>query len=278
MKKVNLYLIAFICPLQVLAQSKIDYVPNSAPHAGHPFVVIAHRGDHALYPENTLEAYRQAINDGADFIEIDLRTTKDGGLISLHDATVNRMTNGKGEIKDMTLAEVKNLRVNSVDSLHIFHIPTFAEILKLSKNKINIYIDFKSADAAVVYQILKQFNMEDHALIYINQEAQFGAWRKAAPKMPLMGSLPNGTKTVDDMLRFLRQYHFDILDGDYTQYNAGMLNVARENKITVWPDVQSPKEDEKVWTQALGMGFTGVQTDKPALLITFLKHTRKLSK
>lgn len=272
MKKVILYVTAIISSLPLAAQSKIDYVPNPVPQTTHSFVVIAHRGDHSLYPENTLQAYQQAINDGADFIEIDLRTTKDGGLISLHDASVNRMTNGKGAIKDLTLAEVEKLTVKSADSLHSsFHIPTIEEILKLSKNKINIYIDFKSADPVVVYKILKQFKMEKHVLVYINEETQFGEWRKAAPEMPLMGSLPDGTKTVEAMLKFMNQYHFDILDGDYTQYNAEMLNVAKQNKVTVWPDVQSPKEDESVWLQALNMGFKGAQTDRPALLIAFLK-------
>jgi len=272
MKKVILCITALTSSLQLAAQSKIDYLPNPVPHTAHPFVVIAHRGDHSVYPENTLEAYQQAINDGADFIEIDLRTTKDGGLISLHDASVNRMTNGKGAINDLTLAEIQKLTVKSADSLHAaFHIPTFDEILQMSKNKINIYIDFKSADPAVVYKILKQFKMEKHVLVYINEEAQFGEWRKAAPEIPLMGSLPNGTKTVEAMLKFMNQYHFDILDGDYTQYNADMLNVAKQNKITIWPDVQSPQEDEKAWLRALHMGFKGAQTDRPALLIAFLK-------
>jgi len=70
--------------------------PNPVPKPRHRFTVIAHRGDHVNYPENTLAAYQQAIDDGADYAEIDLRTTKDGQLISLHNASVDQMTNGSG--------------------------------------------------------------------------------------------------------------------------------------------------------------------------------------
>jgi glycerophosphoryl diester phosphodiesterase len=68
--------------------------PNPAPKSSHRFLVSAHRGDHTHAPENTLRAYANAIGAGADYVEIDLRTTRDSVLVIMHDASVDRMTNG----------------------------------------------------------------------------------------------------------------------------------------------------------------------------------------
>lgn len=68
------------------------------PKSKNDFAVIAHRGNHTNAPENTLIAYLNAITAGADYIETDLRTTKDSQLVIMHDASVNRMTNGNGKI------------------------------------------------------------------------------------------------------------------------------------------------------------------------------------
>src|SRR5882724_10476733 len=82
------------------------------PISAHKIIVVAHRGDHVDVPENTLAAYEKAIQHGADFTEIDLRTTKDGELVIMHDASVDRMTNGKGNIKDLTYEQLRQLKVS----------------------------------------------------------------------------------------------------------------------------------------------------------------------
>ncbi|WPU93353.1 glycerophosphodiester phosphodiesterase family protein [Mucilaginibacter sabulilitoris] len=249
------------------------YVTNPAPVSKHKFIIAAHRGDHVVYPENTLAAYQEAVKNEADYVEIDLRTTKDGELISMHDASVNRMTNGSGLVKDLTLAELEHLRVKSKDtaSTEIHRIPTFKQILKLCKNKINIYLDFKAADPILAYQMIKQHGMEKQVLVYINSTEQFEGWRKAAPKMPLMLSLPDSVKTVAGMDDFINKYQPDILDGTYKQYDAGMVKFAADKNIPVWPDIQSAGEGPADWDKALVIGLTGLQTDHPAALVKYLK-------
>jgi glycerophosphoryl diester phosphodiesterase len=110
----------------------------SLPVPRHKFIVIAHRGDHVLVPENTLAEYENGIKNSVDFVEIDLRTTKDSVLVIMHDATVDRMTNGKGKISDLTYAELKKLEVidKTKDTTAIYRIPTFEEVLKTCKKKI----------------------------------------------------------------------------------------------------------------------------------------------
>jgi glycerophosphoryl diester phosphodiesterase len=75
------------------------------------FQVIAHRGGSGLGPENTLAAFRRSLAAGADVLEMDVRTTADGHLVVLHDATVDRTTDGRGAVNEMTLARLKTLDV-----------------------------------------------------------------------------------------------------------------------------------------------------------------------
>ncbi|MDB5153331.1 MAG: glycerophosphodiester phosphodiesterase family protein [Mucilaginibacter sp.] len=248
--------------------------PNQAPAANHHFIVIAHRGDHVIYPENTLAAYAQAIKNGADYVEIDLRTTKDSALVSMHDATINRMTSMKGAIKDMTLDEIEQLQVKGHNSLDktIYRVPTFEQIITLCKDKIHIYIDFKQADAAVTYAMLKKFGIDKQVLVYINGIQQLIDWRKVAPDVPLMLSMPNSVKDVTGMKTFISQVKPDLLDGNWKEYNQEMVLAAKEMNLPVWPDAQSRDEGPEVWDQAIAKGLKGLQTDHPAALLNYLKE------
>ncbi|AMR34113.1 hypothetical protein A0256_23020 [Mucilaginibacter sp. PAMC 26640] len=252
------------------------YTPNPVPVAKHKFIVIAHRGDHVIYPENTLEAYREAIKNECDYIEIDLRTTRDSQLVSMHDGNVNRMTGAKGPLNNFTLTELLALKIKSRDtaSTQTYTIPTFKEILRLCKNKINIYLDFKNADPAAAYQMIKAYGMEKQVLVYINSEAQMIGWRKVAPKMPLMLSLPDTVKSVAGMQGFIDHYHPDLLDGSYNNYTKEMLGLASSLNAPVWPDIQSAGEGPADWDKALQKGLTGLQTDHPAALVKYLKEKK----
>ncbi|MBQ2012156.1 MAG: glycerophosphodiester phosphodiesterase family protein, partial [Bacteroidaceae bacterium] len=75
--------------------------------------VVAHRGDWRNSPENSIQAFKSCIEMGVDMIEIDVRKTKDNELVIIHDATVDRTTNGKGKVSDLTLEEVKKLRLRA---------------------------------------------------------------------------------------------------------------------------------------------------------------------
>ncbi|HEY4936187.1 MAG TPA: glycerophosphodiester phosphodiesterase family protein [Puia sp.] len=244
----------------------------SLPLARHKFVVIAHRGDHVLVPENTLAAYENGIKNSVDFVEIDLRTTKDSVLVIMHDATVDRMTNGKGKISDLTYAELKKLQVidKTKGSRAIYRIPTFEEVLKTCRNKIYIYLDYKDASVQQAYKMIKQYGMEKQIIVYINTAAQYTEWRTRVPAMPLMLSLPEDVKTEAQLNKFLKETPIDLLDGDYSDYTPVVLGAATKAGITTWPDIQGTDED-KNWNHALEMGFTGLQTDHPAELIGYLK-------
>ena len=84
--------------------------------------------------------------------------------------------------------------------------------------------------------------MEKEVLVYINKPSQFTDWRKTLPTMPLMVSLPNTVKDTAAMKKFVDQYHPDVLDGDYSDYDSAMVEFANKMGLTVWPDGQSAKE------------------------------------
>ena len=75
--------------------------------------IIGHRGASALEPENTIPSFNRAVNVGAWGVEADIYVLKDGNIVVFHDADVERMTNGVGEIKNMNLEEVKSLYIDS---------------------------------------------------------------------------------------------------------------------------------------------------------------------
>jgi len=262
-------LILFLASIAIVASAQVNPLPTPR----HKFIVIAHRGDHVIYPENTLAAYAEAIKNEVDYVEIDLRTTKDGQLVSMHDGTVNRMTEGKGNVGDLTLDEIEQLHLKSRDTLDktVYRVPTFEDILKLCKDKIYIYIDYKKADVATAYAMLKKYGMEKQVLVYINNPQQFVDWRKIGPDMPLMVSLPNNVKDDAGMRAFIYKAKPDILDGGWKEYSAEMVSSTKAMHLTAWPDIQSANEAND-WEAAIAKGFTGLQTDHPAALIKFLKE------
>ncbi|WDF55236.1 glycerophosphodiester phosphodiesterase family protein [Mucilaginibacter sp. KACC 22063] len=249
--------------------------PNPLPKPRHAFTVVAHRGDHVKYPENSLAAYAEGIKNGVDYVEIDLRTTKDSVLVSMHDGSVTRMTGATGNIRDLTLAQVKQLRLKSRDTSDttVYHVPTFEEILNLCKDKIYIYLDFKEASVAATYAMLRKHHMEKQVIVYINSEQQLTDWKHVAPHMPLMLSLPENEKDLAAIKAFIDLHHPDLLDGNWKDYNKEILTYLQEKHLLAWPDIQSADED-KNWKAALGLGFHGLQTDHPAALINYLEEKR----
>src|SRR5690349_20515331 len=102
-------------------------------------LIIAHRGDSAARPENTLSAFKQGLSVGADLIEMDVQLTKDGQVVVLHDVTVNRTTDGSGSVREMTLAEVKKLDAGFPTKFGAQYkgerVPTLGEALEVLRGK-----------------------------------------------------------------------------------------------------------------------------------------------
>jgi len=124
-----------------------------------PFL-MAHRGNRALYPENTLVSFRQAVQDGADILETDVHLSADGEFICIHDATVDRTTDGSGAIADMTVEEIKALRTldpagNPTDE----RIPTLQEVAAALPSQTALALELKT-DRFLEAEVCRRFAEE----------------------------------------------------------------------------------------------------------------------
>ena len=143
--------------------------------------VAAHRGWCEKYPENTMEAFRAALEIGVDQIETDVRVSKDGHLVLIHDATVDRTTNGTGKVKDLTLAQLKALDAGSHKGAEFAgcQIPTLIEFMELVKDHPTITLDIElkteapdedwfehaCAECDRVMEIVENYNFGDRIVL-----------------------------------------------------------------------------------------------------------------
>ncbi len=136
--------------------------------------VVAHRGGVGLgVPENTIPAIKRAIEVGVQMIEIDIRETKDGHLVLMHDSTVNRTTNGNGHVDEMTLAEIQQLDAGSwlSEEFKGTKVPTLKEALKVMKGKIDPDLDFKEGNLNKLVDVVNEAGIAD-------QCTHFSSWQR----------------------------------------------------------------------------------------------------
>ncbi len=102
---------------------------------------IGHRGAAAYEPENTLRSFKKAIRIGVDMVEMDIRKTKDGKIVVMHDEKLNRTTNGKGFVRAHTFDQVRSLDAGKGEK-----VPTLEEVISLTEGKCGIVIELKEPD------------------------------------------------------------------------------------------------------------------------------------
>lgn len=129
---------------------------------------IAHRGASALAPENTLASYRLAIEAGMELAECDLRRTKDGRIVVMHDARVSRTTDGTGRVAELTLEQIKSLDAGSwfAERFRGERVPTFEQYLDQVQGRVRPVIELKEQGlAAEVVAALAERRLVEQTLI-----------------------------------------------------------------------------------------------------------------
>ncbi|MEH7236827.1 glycerophosphodiester phosphodiesterase [Bacillus sp. JJ1562] len=161
--------------------------------AGEP-LIIAHRGANDRFNEHTLTAYKIASKDGIDYLEIDLRMTKDGELVAMHDDTIDRTTNGKGEVSDYTLEELKKFNtVSTFDHKKVSEeIPSLREIFDSFSDTENFYIETRLVNNQLamegkLIELLKEYNLLDDKRVILQSFSTKSLEKinKLAPDIPL---------------------------------------------------------------------------------------------
>src|SRR5207248_2698724 len=150
-----------------------------------------------------------------DYVELDIRATSDGHLVIMHDASVDRTTNGKGVVKDLDLAAIRALDAGSqFDPKYAGEkIPTFEEVLALCRGKVHIYVDHKQAPTEQVFAAIKRHGMEREVVVY-NGPNGLKEWKRIAPRIPVMPSLPDIYRRHGGIADFEKELAAEVLDGN----------------------------------------------------------------
>ena len=217
-------------------------------------LVIAHRGDSAHRPENTLASFASALEVGADIVELDVQLSLDGHVVVLHDGTVDRTTDGHGKVGELTLAELRRLSagypVRFGDTYGGERIPTLAEVLALLKGRARVLIEIKkesvgdtaeaSVEAHTIEEVRKAGMGGDVVFLSFEREALLRC-HQLAPEI-LRGHLFYKA-TPEQMLAGAREVGSDLVMPHKGSLTVELTRRAREAglKVATWV-VDDPAE------------------------------------
>ncbi|MCJ8011326.1 glycerophosphodiester phosphodiesterase [Paenibacillus sp. KQZ6P-2] len=234
---------------------------------------FAHRGSSKICPENTMAAFRKALEQGATGIETDVQLTKDGQLVLIHDETLERITSGTGWVKDHTLKELKNLDAGGKfdSAFQDERIPLLDELLELVKDTETI-VNIELKNGVILYEGLEQkvidrvraFNMSERVVISSFNHYSLVLCKKLAPEIRTGILYMEGlyepweyAKTIK--ADALHAYHYAVLP-EFVQgaKTSGMVY----HPFTV--------NDVKEMQRLLQAGVNGIITDYPDRLAALL--------
>ncbi|SDZ97781.1 glycerophosphodiester phosphodiesterase family protein [Pedobacter hartonius] len=255
-------------------------------------LVASHRGDWRNAPENSLEAYKLAIDMGVDMIEADLGKTSDGVVVIMHDATIDRTTDGKGKLSDYTLAELKKFHLrNGLGRLTKHTIPTLEEVMLLAKGKVLVNLDKSIKYYNEAYDILKKTGTLQQALFktditYPELKERYPAILNSITFMAIVNlDKPGAKKIIEDYQKAIKPVAFELNFGTDTSAlltNNSFIN-AHGSKIwynSLWASLNAGHEDDLAfddgntkdsWDWLISHGATVLQTDRPLMMLNYLR-------
>ena len=260
-----------ICATQWLAGIAVAQ-GQTAPKAGEwprwTVAFVAHRGLAPGYPENTLAAFRQAIKLGAEVLEIDLRGTKDGEVVILHDETLERTTNGNGKVTDMTLAELKQLDAGKGE-----RIPTYEEVLQLvGGTGVKLLLDIKESPALNkkrIVELTEKHNAVLNVIVGPRNLEDLRTFRTLNPNLRTLGFIAK----AEDIEPFA-QAGIDIIRLWPKWIYAEPHLVEKVHKLgrPVWTTANDAPRDEL--EKLVRLGVNGILTDLPDVMSDLLRDMR----
>lgn len=218
---------------------------------------IGHRGAKGHVTENTLESIQKAIDLGVDGVEIDVHLCASGELVVFHDFTVDRMTDGTGEISNFSLKELKKLKVKSR-----FQIPTLSQVLLLVSNRCLVNIELKGQNTAKEACRLLEFFVTKKDWDYNNflvssfQEDLIEAVYKTNKEIPI-GVLSH--TNLESSLQLARSISAKSIIVNYTMLTADMVSKIKEKHQVIAYTVNNLKPIERIKTYEVD----GIITDFP---------------
>ncbi|WP_242083897.1 glycerophosphodiester phosphodiesterase family protein [Aestuariivivens sediminis] len=266
-----------------------DKIANLKDSKNNEIIVVAHRADWRHAPENSLQAIQNCINMGVDMVEIDVRETKDGELVLMHDITIDRTTTGQGLVKEWTLDSLKNLFLKDGLGVATPHkIPTLREALILTKDKILVNLDKSYAIFDKCYKIIQETGTQDQVIIKGAKhkslvQDEFGEYLDKVLFMPVVNlDHPNATEMVNEYMEQDPPEAIEFTAKYDTLQGINRFREYREKGTSVWvnalwPQLNGGHDDEKaaldpsVYDWYIDHHIDIIQTDRPALLLNYLR-------
>ena len=268
-KKIYMYRKRIIA-LSIVVVIGVNFAYNFADRSGvlhmglgNPVEVTAHRGYSAAYPENTIPAFKGAIQVGADWAELDVQQTADGEVIVMHDSNLKRTTGLDKEVWQVTWDEIKDLDNGSWfdKKYQTVRIPTLEEVLKVCRGKIHLNIEIKPSGhdkdlEEQVAKLLKKYHMRDTCVV---SSLKYDSLRKIKEADD---SIETAYITSVSYGNFTDLEYADGYSVESTLLSKSFVNKAQKagKQIYVWT-VNSEERLEKV----VGMGIDNVITDDPVM-------------
>ena len=247
---------------------------------GDTFIVIAHRGASAYAPENTLSAFKLAIEMRAEMIELDVAFSKDGVPVVIHDETLDRTTSGKGLVVNHTLAELKKMDTGSWFGAKFKGepFPTLEEVLILTRGKIAVNIEIKheavtdEAKGGIVdkaLSIVKSVGVQDQVIFSSFDYRVMEHLNKLAPAMP-KAILYEKSQSDDELpSQLVEKYKVDAFNCSYKQLSDEWLKNLKNHDIPFM--VYTVNDDERM-RELVEKGAAGIFSDKPDVLKTIVDN------
>ena len=278
-KTLNLIFLFLIAQFAVIAQqSDLKWIKKEFHNPkSETILVAAHRGAHIGNCENSLLSTQKSIEIGVDIIELDVKVTKDGVPVLMHDGTINRTTNGTGKVSDYTLEELKKFRLKSwLGILTDEQIPTFEEVLNLAKGKIMIDIDMKTGDYEAIVEVVKKTKTGDQVFYFDNDYEQLENIVKLDPKAMIMPRAYS-YEMADSALKI---FNPPIVHIDPKFYDEKVCTLLRNHNARIWInslgelDARMRYGDMKGTFEGLTKyGANVIQTNEPEMLLEYLRAT-----
>ncbi|MEX2681232.1 MAG: glycerophosphodiester phosphodiesterase [Candidatus Sigynarchaeota archaeon] len=223
-------------------------------------LIIAHRGFSGKYPENTMLAFRKAIEIGAGGIELDVHATSDGHIVVMHDGDVRRTTNGSGFISKMTLAEFQKLDAGQGE-----HPPLLEDVILLCKEHgtfLNIEIKATGIQERVAKLVMKH-DYVGHVLISSFMHVQLPAFKTIDPNFKIAALIPDVAAKM--LMRIVtRLFPVDAINPFYKSCTESFMALANAKNCPIYAwTVDDVRAAEKL----ARLGVAGVITNRPDLMI-----------
>lgn len=296
MKRIYTLLYVVFVVLQLSAQNHVGQIREKLINCdSSSVIVVAHRGDWRNFPENSLEAIDNAIKMGVDIVELDVKKTKDGELILMHDRTLDRTTTGKGLVSENTLSDIRKLNLRNGCNIRTIHkVPTLEEALLHAKGKIMINLDQADLYFDQIYELMKKTGTTKQIIMkgrkpVAEVKKQFGDYLEDVIYMPIVDLDASGAeKHIEAFIKDMSPVAFELLFVKDTNLLPKKLATTLNGRSLIWYntlwDTMAGGHDDDMSLQNPDSGYGYlidtlgcriIQTDRPAYLLDYLRK-RKL--